>query len=163
MDWTAVGAIGEVVGAIAVFATLLYLSIQVREGNKHAELEGFRHTVDGLNEWMDQVVASKQTASILRRGRRDIASLDEDERMQFEHLHLRFLNTLEGWYRHVDQTSRHDAYRATQIENIEAAVEFFLSHPGTREAWETYRVGFPLVAELIDQSLERPAKEQLPA
>ena len=36
MDWTAVGAVGEVVGAVAVVATLLYLSLQVREGNKQA-------------------------------------------------------------------------------------------------------------------------------
>ena len=69
MDWTAVGAVGEVFGAIAVFATLLYLSLQVRAGNKQAELNGLRHTIDGFNEWMDQVVGSKETASILRRGR----------------------------------------------------------------------------------------------
>ena len=154
MDWNAVGAIGEIVGAIAVFATLLYLSIQVREGNKQAELEGFRHTLDGFNEWMDQIISSKHTASLLRRGREGLASLDEDERVQFEHLHIRFLNTLEGWYRSVDLTSRDDEYRTVQLANFQAAVHYFLGHPGTREVWGTYRVGFPIVADIIDRALE---------
>ena len=86
MDWTAVGAIGEVAGAIAVFATLLYLSIQVREANKHAELEALRYTLNGANEWCDQVIASNEMASILTRGREDIASLSQDERVRFDGL-----------------------------------------------------------------------------
>ena len=31
MNWEAIGAIGEIVGAIAVIATLFYLSIQIRQ------------------------------------------------------------------------------------------------------------------------------------
>lgn len=34
MEWEAVGAIGEVVGALAVVATILYLAIQLRMSNK---------------------------------------------------------------------------------------------------------------------------------
>jgi hypothetical protein len=31
MNWDAIGAIGEVLGAIAVFATLIYLAVQIRQ------------------------------------------------------------------------------------------------------------------------------------
>ena len=31
MNWEAIGATGEVVGAVAVFATLVYLAIQIRQ------------------------------------------------------------------------------------------------------------------------------------
>ena len=34
MDWTAVGAIGEIVGAAAVVLTLIVLTMQVRDGIK---------------------------------------------------------------------------------------------------------------------------------
>ena len=34
MNWEAIGAIGEVVGALAVIATILYLAIQLRMSNK---------------------------------------------------------------------------------------------------------------------------------
>ena len=33
MDWNAVGALGEVVGALAVVLTLIYLSVQVRQNS----------------------------------------------------------------------------------------------------------------------------------
>ena len=36
MSWDAIGAIGEVVGAIAVVCTLIYLAIQIREADKTA-------------------------------------------------------------------------------------------------------------------------------
>ena len=33
MNWEAMGAIGEISGAIAVFATLVYLSIQIKQSS----------------------------------------------------------------------------------------------------------------------------------
>jgi hypothetical protein len=33
MNWDAIGAIGEIVGAIAVLATLIYLAIQIRQNS----------------------------------------------------------------------------------------------------------------------------------
>ena len=38
MNWDAIGAIGEIIGAIAVVATLFYLAVQVRETRKEAKL-----------------------------------------------------------------------------------------------------------------------------
>lgn len=31
MNWEAIGALGEIIGAIAVFGTLLYLAIQIKQ------------------------------------------------------------------------------------------------------------------------------------
>ena len=38
VNWDAVGAIGEIVGALAVVATLIYLSIQLRQNTRSSEL-----------------------------------------------------------------------------------------------------------------------------
>ena len=50
MNWEAVGATGEVIGAIAVFATLIYLAIQIRQSTKAtqsvAELEASKQLAD---------------------------------------------------------------------------------------------------------------------
>ena len=37
IDWNAVGAIAEVVGAVAVMATLVYLARQIRHGSRSVE------------------------------------------------------------------------------------------------------------------------------
>ena len=44
MDWDAIGAIGEVIGATAVVATLFYFGIQIRQNNQNVEesLRGLR-------------------------------------------------------------------------------------------------------------------------
>ena len=49
MNWDAVGAIGEVAGAIAVFVTLLYLAMQVRQTNKMARFEAMREIIGQFN------------------------------------------------------------------------------------------------------------------
>ena len=148
-----VGAFTDIAATVAVFITLIYLSVQVRTSNKQTELESLRHTLDGFNQWCDLIVGSKQTASVLNRGRVDINVLDPDERTQFDHLHIRFLNTLEGWYRQVQQTSRNADYQNTQLGNIEAATQVWLGHAGAREVWDLYKPAFPLVLDFVDQAL----------
>ena len=34
MNWEAIGAVGEVLGAVAVVLTLIYLSLQIRQNTK---------------------------------------------------------------------------------------------------------------------------------
>ena len=42
MNWDAIGALSESVGAIAVFITLLYLAIQIRAQTKESRLTATR-------------------------------------------------------------------------------------------------------------------------
>ena len=53
MNWEAIGAIGEIVSALAVAFTLIYLAIQIRQGRKttrsqniHAETEQYQRLMD---------------------------------------------------------------------------------------------------------------------
>ena len=48
MNWDAIGAIGEVCGAIAVVITLVYLSRQLRENTKSIKLQSVEST---FSEW----------------------------------------------------------------------------------------------------------------
>ena len=49
MDWNAAGAIGEILGAIAVFLTLLYLATQIKQTNKMARFETTREIMGQFN------------------------------------------------------------------------------------------------------------------
>lgn len=49
MDWNAAGAIGEILGAIAVLATLLYLAAQIRQTNTMARFETTREIMTQFN------------------------------------------------------------------------------------------------------------------
>jgi len=57
MNWDAVGAIGEIVGALAVVVSLAYLASQIRTQNResrgasvHQVIEGYRSSIGALHE-----------------------------------------------------------------------------------------------------------------
>jgi len=49
VDWNAVGAVGEILGAVAVFLTLLYLATQIKQTNKMARFETTREIMGQFN------------------------------------------------------------------------------------------------------------------
>ena len=45
MNWDAIGAVGEIIGAFAVVLSLIYLAIQIRTQNKESRLASIHETV----------------------------------------------------------------------------------------------------------------------
>ena len=86
MNWDAISAVPEIGATIAVFVTLVYLSIQVRRANKQRELDAYRYAWDTLNQFCDLLTQSTENASILNRGRKSLSNLNEDEYIVFEHI-----------------------------------------------------------------------------
>ena len=57
MNWEAIGAVGEIIGALAVVVSLIYLATQIRVQNSesrmagnHAMSEGFRDSIAELSD-----------------------------------------------------------------------------------------------------------------
>ena len=153
MNWEAAGTIGEIIGSIAVVVSLIYVSLQIKHANRQSEIDALRHTWDNLNTFCDRLSESVETASVVTRGRASLKSLDENETLIFEHIHLRLLNTLESWYLQVTQTSKPGPYRDSQIANLESIVAGYLDHPGTRDLWGRLRPYFESIAEIVDANL----------
>ncbi len=102
---------------------------------------------------------SIETAAIINRGRTSLESLDDNERLVFEHIHLRLLNTLESWYLQVTQTSKPGPYRENQIANLEGIVKGYCGHPRTRELWANLRPYFEPIADLVDCKLSPGSRQ----
>ena len=85
MNWEAIGALGEVVGAVAVVLSFLYLGRQIAVSNKQSRASARYAFLDATGTGVASVVASKESASVLRRG---LAGelLDDDEFYQFAYL-----------------------------------------------------------------------------
>jgi hypothetical protein len=132
MNWEAITAVGEIVGALAVVITLVYLSRQIRQANLQSEIEALRHTWDNLNQFCDALSQSKERAHLVLRGRRDLSDLDPAETLIFEHIHLRLLNTLESWHLQVERTSAPGAYKKTQLSNMAGVAAGYLGTRGRR-------------------------------
>ena len=155
MNWDAIGAVAESVGAIAVLITLVYLTIQVRIGNKQRELEALRHNWDGLNGLCELLSESTEKASIVLRGREGLDSLTPEEYLVFEFLHIRILNTIELWYMQLMETSSPGAYRDQQLENLEGVITYLFNYKGTLEIWEEAKHTFVPIQDLFEKAISR--------
>ena len=49
MNWEAIGAVGEILGAIGVIVTLGYLAVQIRQNTASNRQAAARSTVDAIN------------------------------------------------------------------------------------------------------------------
>ncbi len=54
MNWDAIGAVGEILGAVAVVVSLVYLSTQIRIQNRESKLS----TINNLTEQRNTCIAS---------------------------------------------------------------------------------------------------------
>ena len=68
MNWDALGAIGEIVGAVAVIATLLYLAIQIREARLLTKSTSLQNAVSSFNELNVVMGSDPKTVDLITRG-----------------------------------------------------------------------------------------------
>ena len=162
INWDAIGGVAESVGAIAVVITLVYLTIQVRVGNKQRELEALRHNWDGLNQTCELFSKSIENASIVLRGRESLKSLTPEEYLVFEFLHLKILNTIEIWYMQLMETSPPGEYRDQQVENLEGVIAYFFNYEGSLEIWNKVSHTFVPIKDLFEDTISAARKSQLP-
>ena len=82
MNWDAIGAVGETVGALAVVISLVYLATQIRNQNREAKIS----SVHEITEAFRQAITSfqdAQRATVYTKALNDYDGLSEAEKLQF--------------------------------------------------------------------------------
>ena len=64
MNWEAVGAIGEIVGASAVFLTLAYLAVQIRQNTKAVRASALDSSVTSVMSIRQTILESAELTTI---------------------------------------------------------------------------------------------------
>ena len=80
MNWEAIGAIGEIVGATAVFVTLVYLAVQIRQNTKAQRNRARLEAMHGMTDWFSTVMLRPDLQEIWWRAVVSGDSLTEQER-----------------------------------------------------------------------------------
>jgi hypothetical protein len=91
MNWDALGAVGEMIGAVAVVITLLYVARQIHQVNAQTQASARFSLIKELGELNLLIAGDKSVASVFRRGLSG-EQLDDDERLQFFTILGQFLN-----------------------------------------------------------------------
>ena len=151
-DW---GAVGEVVGAIAVIVTLLYLAMQIRQNNRQLRSEGHQGITDSYAVTLGQLLADDELFKTVVRGCQDWDSISAFQQSQchiFFHQHLMHFRM--AFQLHDKSAIDDDVYRSIEDLHIR-----FMANPGNRVWWNM--VGETVVekplAQLINEKLDRMA------
>ena len=79
-DW---GAIGEVLGAVGVIVTLLYLTVQIRQNNRNLHEANSSSISQSLSSLNSRISSSAEFTELFLRGRADIEDLNPVEHDRF--------------------------------------------------------------------------------
>ncbi|MFV8816862.1 hypothetical protein [Haliea sp. E17] len=125
MNWEAIGAVAEILGALGVIVTVAYLAMQIRQNSQLVASSLADSIRNGLNEATRIIASDREVARIFRTGVHDRASLSEIDGFQFDAL---LTLTFYG---------QQQAFVNNQIDES-AALEWLLTLPGPRMWWADY-------------------------
>jgi len=149
------GAIGEIVGALAVVATLGYLAIQIRQNTEREQLGQEFASNQYFNELRMLIAKDEALADIEARGIRDLSSLSELERRRFDELMVSWVWAMQKFY-NQDKASM-------VVTQFEGAVDTYVQRRfcgiGFVDWWQECRAEFVDEAfrENMDRIIERLA------
>ena len=132
MNWNALGAMGEIVGAIGVIVSLLYLASQVRNNSRQLRHASAQAVLDKLNGLIGQLAFSPGAGDVWTRGLSGLDALKDDEEL------VRFSSMLLTAFWAYEEVFHYR--RAGMIEDwawthAKAPVEHFMRTPGFQEWW----------------------------
>lgn len=132
MNWNALGAMGEIVGAVGVIVSLLYLASQVRNNSRQLRHASAQAVLDKLNGLIGQLAFSPGAGDVWTRGLSGLDALKDDEEL------VRFSSMLLKAFWAYEEVFHYR--RAGMIEDwawthAKAPVEHFMRTPGFQEWW----------------------------
>lgn len=152
MDWEAIGAVGEVLGALAVVATLGYLAVQIRQNTKAVRIQTYQAIMDSSNRLGDSL-AEQNVDETYRKGRKNPESCSPEEWAQFVLIAGQVMNLYEGLYLHHQSGAIDDDFFVNRWQTFHR----IMHQPGFRRLW-TEKMG-AYYATSFNRAVERLVAE----
>ena len=131
MNWDAISAVGEILGAVAVVISLVYLATQIRQNSRSVNIESERFLNESWNTIQRDLATDEGTADIINRGLNDYVSLAPAEKGVF---HSRVANVMNHQYsqRRMRASGGGDPDFAEKIDVVAASI---LNSAGGKQWW----------------------------
>jgi len=137
LNWDAIGAISEILAAIAVVITLIYLAKQIRQNSQAVEVSALRDTTEQWNRWSEVLATSSELADIVARGNKSYRNLPEVEALRYGAYIQMFFDCAESSRALVLE---HQVQK--DIDVLEKIVARRIIQPGFREWWSENQLDY---------------------
>jgi hypothetical protein len=163
MNWDAIGAGGEVLGALAVLATLIYLASQIKQSNRFESAKHLDVHMDRIRQFHYEIATDPETSRIWHTGL-VAGELSIEEQQRFDSLAtVRILIQRDAWMRARTLSGTVDIEPEVYLQILAALIAI---NPGLHSVWQdrynTSRTFNREFVELVNPMIEERLKEPLP-
>ena len=138
MNWEAIGAIGEIIGALAVFLTLGYLAVQIRQNTKAVRASALDSSVNAVNNTRMAMFENSEVAALYRKGLENPDELDQEDRIRFRLLMHNILWAIWNIYSQKEYAGLSASTWSAQLPLLDR----ILKTPGGIWFWNEYQLEF---------------------
>ncbi len=133
MNWDAIGAVGEILGAAAVVVSVVYLAIQVRKQTEEARLAATRELATQFQNMLEPIAHDSEFSVIYKKGIMDYMNLPDNERLQMAYQFAIMFRIFEQQYLHTTRGNVDPVY----FESVNLALFDVLTFPGVQQWWDS--------------------------
>jgi hypothetical protein len=152
MNWDAIGAVGEVGGALAVVATLVYLAAQLRQNTRALQSATFQEISTTMGQNMEVLSMIPDAATLMLLAQEGLENLTAEQRIKFGHISMMCFRRIETVF--VQESMGFVDSRLTQ--GFRRSALSALLNQGMREWWEQSKGAFSdEFAAWVDEELAK--------
>ncbi len=133
MNWEAIGAVGEIFGALAVFVSLVYLGVQTRQNTRALKSSAFHQVRESFSDVSLALVQDPSLITLLGRINKVDPSLTEEDIARYNFFLTTFLRRGESAYFQSSQ----GALEQESWFGIRQTIIRVLSNQHGRDFWDS--------------------------
>lgn len=148
------GAIGELLAALATLATLVYLARQIGQNTRAMQTNAADSLATAAQNMMSTLTGTAENAYVFNLGATDYDALAEDQKVQYRYGIVSLLNTSDLMYWNY----RKGTLDKELWDRQEVWIASWLSHPIGLELWDGYKTFLTSsFSEYVDLNVRRKA------
>lgn len=152
MNWDAIGAIGELIGAGAVIATLIYLAQQIKDSARAARSAAVTDATNAIQALYQELGTNPQTSEHFLRGLTEYDAMSKAEQ-------FRWLMLMHSWFIGFQRSfflSQEGTLDVSLRDSIGTAIIAVNHMPGVQRYWEQRRSFFqPEFVDWVEEQFRR--------
>ncbi len=162
MNWDAIGAIAELLGAVGVIASLVYLATQMKQNTRAMRASSYQMLRQEVTQVFQSPVAIHGLSKTIRTGLTDFERLDEDEALEFGYWAIGIVQTYDNAYYQY----RVGMLDGDRWEMQRAVIVGLFRNPSFFQWWKTAATAtaspefVALVSEILGEEPERADRPQ---
>lgn len=132
MNWDFAAVIAQIIGALAVVVSLIYLAQQIRAQTRESRLNATRELAQDFRNLVAEVSREDDLFALFRRSLNDYDGLDEEERAR---IHMYFYSRIFGLHEQVHLHLKHKNIDTMFLESIQNRFSELIQTQGFKAWW----------------------------